>query len=70
MVDMHYIDGYLEENLDQSIQELTVLCAQPSVAAQNWGVTECAQLVENMLRKRGFSTKIYPTDARSPSGQK
>jgi acetylornithine deacetylase/succinyl-diaminopimelate desuccinylase-like protein len=62
MVDMHYIDGYLEENLDQSIQELTVLCAQPSVAAQNWGVTECAQLVENMLRKRGFSTKIYPTD--------
>ncbi len=55
-------DRYLESHLDDSIVELSKLCAQPSVAAQNWGLQECAQLVADMLRKRGFSVQIRETD--------
>ncbi len=55
------IDRYLETHLDESIAELKKLCAQPSVSAQNWGLQECAALVAEMLRKRGFKAEIIPT---------
>ncbi len=61
MVDYSKIDRYLETNLDQSIAELTRLCAQPSVGAQNLGIKECAALVGSMLEKRGFQVDIVPT---------
>jgi len=62
MNDYTQIKDYLESNLDSSLAELSRLCAQPSVAAQNWGMQECAELVAGMLTKRDFSTEIMPTD--------
>ncbi|MCX7976890.1 MAG: M20/M25/M40 family metallo-hydrolase, partial [Bellilinea sp.] len=59
---IHRIDHYLEEHLNQSIAELSQLCEQPSVSAQNWGIEDTAHLVEKMLKKRGFETQIIPTD--------
>jgi len=61
MTDYRVIDDYLSEHFDVSIAELSRLAAQPSVAAQNWGLEECALLVAEMLEKRGFSTEITPT---------
>lgn len=55
------IKRYLNENLEISLKELEALCAQPSVAAQNLGMQECARLVGEMLRKRGFRVEILPT---------
>ena len=55
------IDRYLETNLDKSIAELSELCSQPSVAAQNWGLEECAALAARMLQQRGFQVDILPT---------
>jgi len=62
MTDYTEIDHYLEAHLDESIAELSKLCAQPSVAAQNLGLNECAELVGEMLQARGFTTEIMPTD--------
>jgi len=62
MKDFNKIDAYLESHLDQSIAELSRLAAQPSVAAQNWGLVECAELVARMLEQRGFKAEIIPTD--------
>lgn len=61
MRDYSSIDRYLEENLDQSIQELARLTAQPSVGAQNLGMEACAGLVAEMLRQRGFTVQVMPT---------
>lgn len=55
------IDAYLDAHLDESISELSKLAAQPSVAAQNWGLEETAQMVADMLEARGFATEILPT---------
>jgi len=55
---MEQIDRYLEEHLGESIAELGRLCAQPSVAAQDWGLEECAALVGEMLAARGFQVEI------------
>ena len=61
-MDFKKVDSYLERNLDRSISELSRLAAQPSVAAQNWGLRECAELVGTMLAQRGFTIDIMDTD--------
>lgn len=62
MIDYAKSDYFLEEHLDESIHELARLVAQPSVAAQNWGMKECAEMVREMLSRRGFNTEIMQTD--------
>jgi acetylornithine deacetylase/succinyl-diaminopimelate desuccinylase-like protein len=59
------IDAAIERNIDQTIALIAKLVAQPSVAAQNLGITECAQLVASMLTDIGLSAEIMPT-AGSP----
>lgn len=61
MANFDAIDRYLDDHLDENIRELSQLCAQPSVSAQNWGLQECAELVVKMLQQRGFSAQIYAT---------
>ncbi len=55
------IDRYIEDRLDESIESLSQLCAQPSVAAQNLGIEACAEMVADNLKKRGFSVQVLPT---------
>ena len=62
MSDYKKMDSYLEQNLDQSLAELSTYVAQPSISAQNLGLKECAQLVKGMLEKRGFKAEIMSTD--------
>jgi acetylornithine deacetylase/succinyl-diaminopimelate desuccinylase-like protein len=62
MADFASIDRYLEDHLEQSLAELTRYASQPSVAAQNLGMEECARLVSGMLRARGFSVEIVPAE--------
>jgi len=61
MSDYAKIDRYIEEHLEESLEELGRLVAQPSVAAQNWGLEECAALVRDMLQARGFTAEVIPT---------
>src|SRR3990172_13334467 len=55
------IDKYITDHLDESIAELSRLCAQPSISAQGVGIKECAELVAEMLRRRGFKVEIIAT---------
>lgn len=55
------VDRYIKTNLNASVDELARLCAQPSVAAQKLGIEECAQLVADSLKARGFAVQIMPT---------
>jgi acetylornithine deacetylase/succinyl-diaminopimelate desuccinylase-like protein len=61
MTEYSRIDSYLETNLDRSLAELSRLVAQPSVGAQNLGMRECAALVAEMLRARGFEVRVMDT---------
>lgn len=55
------IDQFLENHLDESMQELFTYCAQPSIAAQKIGINECAVLTRIMLEKRGFAVQVFQT---------
>lgn len=61
MIDFKQSDKYINDHLDQSLDELARLCAIPSIAAQNRGLDECAALVAKMLEKRGFKAEIMPS---------
>lgn len=62
MSDYKKIDSYLDKNLDQSLEELKRYVSQPSISAQNLGLKECAQIVKEMLEKRGFTAEIMSTE--------
>lgn len=56
---------YIEENKEQYIHWLQEICQQPSVAAQNRGMKETAEMVEKYLRETGgeafqVETSGYP----------
>jgi acetylornithine deacetylase/succinyl-diaminopimelate desuccinylase-like protein len=54
------IDRHIDEHLAENLQELARLVAQPSIAAQNVGMRECAELVAAMLARRGFAVELIP----------
>ena len=62
MSEYQKIDTYLEQNLEKSLDELGKLVAQPSISAQGIGLKECASLVAEMLRARGFTAEIMDTE--------
>src|SRR5690242_17456640 len=62
MTDFVAVDRYITDHLDQSLEELKRLCAQPSISAQGVGIKECAEMVAGMLRQRGFKAQIYSTN--------
>ena len=55
------LDQYIHDKMPIWIDELSTLCAQPSVSAQGLGIRECADLVASMLARRGFATQVMPT---------
>ena len=55
------IDKYIEQHMDGWVQELTELCAKPSVSARHEGIEECAALVAELLGKRGLDTRVEPS---------
>ena len=61
MIASDRIDAYLHDHLDQFIDETVTLCAQPSISARGEGVTECAALVENILRRYGYDVQVILT---------
>ncbi|MBM4422819.1 MAG: M20/M25/M40 family metallo-hydrolase [Chloroflexi bacterium] len=62
MTDFAAIDKYIVDHLDDSMAELSRLCAQPSVSAQGLGIRECSELVAEMLKRRGFAVEIIATN--------
>lgn len=61
MTDINAVDRQIESQLPAALEELGQLCSQPSIAAQDIGMPECASLVSEMLLRRGFSVQILPT---------
>lgn len=61
MPDYKELDAVIQTRIPEHLDELRVLCAQPSIAAQGVGLEECAQLVGSMLQARGFEVEIHPT---------
>ncbi|MEM3641292.1 MAG: M20/M25/M40 family metallo-hydrolase, partial [Candidatus Bathyarchaeia archaeon] len=56
----------IDANAENFVKALVKLVKQPSVSAKGEGIEECANLVEEMLRETGFSTKILRHEKGNP----
>jgi acetylornithine deacetylase/succinyl-diaminopimelate desuccinylase-like protein len=61
MEELNKIDRVIERKVKDNIQELSLLCTQPSISATGEGLEECSKIVSSMLSKRGFSVSFLPT---------
>ncbi len=67
MTDTSALTSYLENNAGEAQVVLEQLCRQPSVAAQNLGMAEMADLVESLLRGAGFQTQRLLVEGAPPA---
>lgn len=61
------VNGYLQTHADEAQSLLELLCSSPSVAAQNLGMGETADLVESLLRDAGFDTQRLEVEGAPPA---
>src|SRR5205807_7075775 len=59
--------AYLEQHSHEAQELLAQLCRQPSIAAQNVGIAEMADLMESLLSEVGFSTQRLYTEGAPPA---
>ena len=52
---------YIDAHLDETVARLQALCRQPSIAAQDTGMAEMAELVRLMLAEAGAEAQAVPT---------
>lgn len=52
---------WIESQREAAIADLQRYCRQPSVAAQDWGMAEMAEIVAGDLRGMGADTTVVPT---------
>ena len=58
---MHEIFRYVDQNCERFLSELFALLRQPSISAENRGVTECAQLLQSQMEAIGIPARVLPT---------
>ncbi len=58
--------AYLDAHPQEAQTLLEQLSRQPSVAAQDMGMSECADMVEGLLQETGFNTRQISVDGAPP----
>jgi len=53
------LSEFIERNKDRFVEQLRTLCRQPSVSAQNSGLSETAEIVKGFLSESGFSVELF-----------
>lgn len=61
MQNVEKIDHFLQQNLNQYLDEIKRLCSQPSISATGEGVPACADLVVQVLKEHGIEGTKYET---------
>jgi acetylornithine deacetylase/succinyl-diaminopimelate desuccinylase-like protein len=59
---MQDVFAYIDQHRDRFIERLQWLCRQPSIAAQNIGIQETAQMVAQLMGEVGVAPHLFTTD--------
>ena len=63
---MEEVFKYIKQHESQFVEELRSIVQQPSIAAQNVGMTETAEKLADYMRSLGITTEIYPIENGHP----
>ena len=61
------LEAYLATHAEETQTLIEQLCRQPSIAAQNLGLNETADLVQSLLDDAGFSTRQLAVEGAPPA---
>jgi acetylornithine deacetylase/succinyl-diaminopimelate desuccinylase-like protein len=61
------LESYLNSHADEAQTLVERLCSQPSIAAQNVGLQETADLVQSLLEDAGFTTQQLQVEGAPPA---
>jgi acetylornithine deacetylase/succinyl-diaminopimelate desuccinylase-like protein len=61
------LEDYLNSHPNEAQSLIEKICAQPSIAAQNLGIKEAADLVESLLKDAGFRTRQLMVPGAPPA---
>src|SRR6266702_4698870 len=62
----HEIFHQIDSSSNRFVEQLRVLCRQPSVSAQNLGLDETAELVSKFLKETGFTVEQFSPSKGPP----
>lgn len=57
---------HIDVHQNDFVEDLVRLIRQPSVSARGEGIEKCAQLVEEMMRETGLSTRTFKSERGNP----
>jgi len=57
---------YIDRNTDRFIEDLRILCQQPSVSSQKRGIDECVDLLEKIMEDIGLEVRIFEIKNGNP----
>ena len=57
---------YIDSNVEEFVEDLRILCQQPSVSAQNKGINECVEALRGIMEKAGINVKVVPVKNGNP----
>jgi len=63
---MRELMEYIDSHVDEFVEDLRVLCRQPSISAQNKGVNECVEVLEELMHDAGVDVKVIPVKDGNP----
>jgi len=66
---MRHLNGlfkYIDRNADHFIEDLRILCQQPSVSSQKRGIDECVDLLEKIMEDIGLEVRIFEIKNGNP----
>jgi acetylornithine deacetylase/succinyl-diaminopimelate desuccinylase-like protein len=58
---MKKVDQYIDEHVQDFLNDLAELCSYPTVAAQNQAIEETADFTAALLEKYGFTARVMPS---------
>lgn len=61
------LENYLKSHANEAQTLVEQLCSQPSIAAQNLGLQETADLVQSLLDEAGFATQQLAVEGAPPA---
>jgi len=66
MESLNELNEYIDRNIDRFVEDLRLLCQQPSVSAQNMGINECVSVLEKLMENAGIEVKVFKVKDGNP----
>ncbi len=57
---------YIDSNVDMFVEDLRILCRQPSLSAQNRGIVDCVKVLKEIMDEIGINVKVIPVENGNP----